>query len=215
MGFGTEAPKNGLRRHPSVSRHMLGEDTSQREDTWASEDTFSEHCPGQDTSDSGATFVSKDICRRQVGRRHVLLRRHTGVRRHVPKTGRAKKRVVAETHGCAKTLHEDRSGEGTCRCEMLRRRMGVRRHVAKTGQAKKRVVAKTHGCAKTNSKLPKQLEFPKSEPQTSIPRDKPPSLNMGIRLKKGSIISAWRKSYSRDGLFKSLSHWGFGVQGLG
>ena len=133
MGFGTEAPKNGLRRHLGVSRHRLGEDTSQNEDTWASEDTFSEHCPGQDTSESGATQESEDICQRKVGRRHVLSRRQTGVQKHVPKTG---------------------------------------------------VVAKTHGCAKTNSKLPKQLEFPKSEPQTSIPRDKPPSLNMGTRLKK-------------------------------
>ena len=66
----------------------LGDDISRSEDTWASEDTLSEHCPGQDT------------CRERV-------------RRYLPKTGRAKARVVAKTRGRAKTLPEDKSGEDT------------------------------------------------------------------------------------------------------
>ena len=57
--------------------------------------------------------VSEDTCRRQVWRRHASSRRHVCVRRHVLKTGRAQTRVVAKTHGRAKTLPDDRSGEET------------------------------------------------------------------------------------------------------
>ena len=166
--------------------------------------------------------MSKDICRRQVGRRHVLSRRHTGVRRHVPRTGRAQTRVVAKTHGCAKTLHEDRSGKDTCRYEMLRRYMGARRHFPKTGQGKTCVVAKTHGCAKTNSKPHQKSKFPKSEPQTQIPRDSPPPLTIpepGHQVEKGSKFLLG-ESYILLTCFSSRCHtdWGFGdfgVQGLG
>ena len=37
MGSRAEASRHGLQRHIGVSRHMPGKD---REDTWASEDTF-------------------------------------------------------------------------------------------------------------------------------------------------------------------------------
>ena len=78
VGFRNEAPKDGLRKHLCVSRRMLRKDISRSEDMWASEDTFSEHCPGRDTSQSEATYASEDICRRLVGQKHVMSRRHRG-----------------------------------------------------------------------------------------------------------------------------------------
>ena len=77
------------------------------------------------------------------------------------KTSQAKTRVVVKTHGRAKTLPEDRSGEdtrrredtrrheGTARRQVRRRHVSSRRHCPKTGQAKKHAVAKTPGRVKT------------------------------------------------------------------
>ena len=93
-------------------------------------------------------------------------RRHVGVRRHLPKTARAKTGVVAKTCGRAKASPEDNSGEDRCRredmwaCEGIsRRQLGrrqvssrrhgdVRRHFTKTGRAKTGVIANTRGRAK-------------------------------------------------------------------
>ena len=173
-GSGTEASKHGLRRHLGVSRHMPGKDS---EDTWASEGTFPAktllgaktwaskeisraQSPCQGTYRSEAMCLQEDSCPRQVGRRHASSQRHVGVRRHVPKTGRARTRVVVKTHGRAKTLPEDRFGEDAHRredtwareepCKTGRRRhAGARRHFPKTGWVKTRFVAKT--CAREDT----------------------------------------------------------------
>ena len=104
-----QSPKTGWAKAHVVAKtrgpeDRSGEDACRREDTWEGE---------------GAS-------RRQVWRRHASSRRHVGVRRHLaktgqrrhvgarrhfPKTGRVKTRVVAKTHGRAKTPRKDRSGK--------------------------------------------------------------------------------------------------------
>ena len=102
------------RRAKTLPEDRSGEDACRREDTWSCEDTS----------------------RRQVGIGHVSSRRHMGVRSHEDRSGwdtcrredtwvcevtsrrqvgRVKARVVAKTHGLAKTLPEHRSGEPSTR----------------------------------------------------------------------------------------------------
>ena len=91
---------------------MPGEDS---EDTWASEDTF----PAKTLLGAKTRGRPKTL--------PALAKALTGVKPRacektieLPKTGRAKARVVAKTPGHAKTRPEDRSGKDTCRREDTR-----------------------------------------------------------------------------------------------
>ena len=120
--------------------------------------TRPEDTSGKDTCHREDTWAREDASPRQVWRRRASSRRHVGGRRHFPKTGRAKTRVVAKTHGRAKTLPEDRSGEDThhhkdtwagedtSQRQVWRRPKSPRRHRrAKTRRANTPIVAKTRG----------------------------------------------------------------------
>ena len=71
----------------------LPEDRS-GEDTCSRTKTLPEDRSCDDTSRREDAGVCEDTSQRQVGRGHVSLRRHMGVRRHLTKTGGAKTRVV-------------------------------------------------------------------------------------------------------------------------
>ena len=133
MGSRTEVAKNGLRRHPGVSRHMVRLRPERRHmgvrrllssPLWprhvgvkpcACQKTLAEDRSGEDTRRCEDTVAfDEDNFRRQVGRRHASSQRHVGT----------------------KTYPEDGSGKDTPRCEDTRaqkdtsRRQVGRRHAS-------------------------------------------------------------------------------------
>ena len=104
-----------------------GEDPHRREDTWEGETRSGEDarsredtCGRRHVPKTGRAGRRHASSRRHMGgRRHfpktvrakTASQRHMGGRRHFPKTGRANTLIFAKTHGRAKTLPEDRSGE--------------------------------------------------------------------------------------------------------
>ena len=99
--------------------------------------------PCQGTCRSEAMCVRQDKCRRQVCL--PSSRRHVGMRRYVPKTGRTRTRtvgVVAKTRGWATRRHFPKTGR--VKHASSRRPVLSRRCVgAPTGQANAPIVAKT------------------------------------------------------------------------